>query len=178
MRSVFFLLFTLNACRVDGFFSISEGGLPTSDSSSESSTDADSGKDPVDSSGLDVREADEGSSTDAGLCPDPNDVEHEGHCYYLDGSKGVCDQGYTLSSNAKLALVLAAKPNAWQGKSYRHAVSDNCCVLTKDSVENYGMVSTVNVPGPFDAGEPALGGSGCTMKTNLTTKQLTLCESL
>lgn len=163
-------LLLLTACGPDQFSVVI---LPLDDANiSDAGGDAETKSEAA----TDAREAGD-SSADAGLCSDPNDVEHDGHCYYLDGSKGVCDQGYTLSSNAKLALVLAAKPNAWQGKNYRHTVSDNCCVLTKDSVENYGMVSTVNMPGPFDAGEPILGGSGCTMKTNLTLKQLTLCES-
>jgi hypothetical protein len=72
MRHALFLLLT--ACSGDTFTIVfAEGGLPDGDSSSESSTDADSGKDPVDSGGLDAREVGEDSSTlDAkadGPCP-------------------------------------------------------------------------------------------------------------
>lgn len=171
MRGTIFLLL-LTACGPDTFTGVGDSGKNPEGSSP---LDAQPSETAMGDGGLDAREA--GDDSSAG-CSDPNDVEHAGHCYYLDGSKGACDPGYAISSNAKLALVLAANPNAWQGKNYKHVVSDNCCVLTKDTVENYGMVSTINMPGPFDAGEPVLGGSGCTMKTNLTPKQLTLCESL
>lgn len=170
MRGTIFLLL-LTACGPDIFTSVGDSGKNPEGSSP---LDAQVSETSTGDGGLDAR--DSGGDSSIG-CSDSNDVEHDGHCYYLDGSKGVCDQGYTISSNAKLALVLAANPNAWQGKTYRHTVSDNCCVLTKDSVENYGMVSNINMAGPFDAGEPVLGSSGCTMKTNLWNKQLTLCES-
>lgn len=65
------LLIFLSACSADIFTSF-EGGLPKADSSSESSTDADSGVDPQDAGGLDAREAGEESSADAkpdGPCP-------------------------------------------------------------------------------------------------------------
>jgi hypothetical protein len=63
----------LAACSGETFYSIPEGGLPGDDANAESSTDADSGKEPVDSGGLDAREAGDDSSTvDAkpdGPCP-------------------------------------------------------------------------------------------------------------
>lgn len=120
------------------------------------------------------------SPSDSGvsICKDPNDVEYKNQCFYLDGSKGVCDQGYSLSSNAKLAAILAINPNAWQGKNYRHQISDNACVLTKDNMQNYGMVTHANQPGPFATGEPIWNGSSCTGVYFMQPKQLTLCESL
>src|SRR5262249_10585257 len=63
-------------------------------------------------------------------CASPNDVQYNGKCYYLDGSLGVCDNGYTLSNNAALAAILKANPNAWQGKNYHKTISGNCCVET------------------------------------------------
>jgi hypothetical protein len=112
-------------------------------------------------------------------CVDPNDVQFNGKCYYLDGSNGVCAQGYVLSSNAALAAILQANPNAWQGKNYHKTISSNCCVLTSDNVQNYGMVTHCNSNGPFSAGEPKAGGAGC---TNIsppikTAQQLTLCQN-
>jgi hypothetical protein len=176
-RSALFFL-TLTACSGDYFMGNLEGGPSEGGSGSESSTDADSGSNMGDGGGLDASEASSDSSTDAKqACPDPNDVEHDGHCYYLDGSKGVCDQGYTLSSNAKLAVVLAANANAWQGKSGRHTIMGSTCVLTKDNVMNYGLLSNVT---PFSAGEPVAGGSACWMISppQMGQNQLTLCESL
>jgi hypothetical protein len=97
-------------------------------------------------------------------------------CFYFDGSKGLCDSGYKLSSNAELAKVLAANQNAWQGKNYRHIDADNGCVLTVDALEQYGMLSPI--PGPFSAGEPVFNGSSCNGANLMQPKQTTLCESL
>lgn len=118
------------------------------------------------------------AGSDAKACP-PNDVSFGGKCFYLDGSKGKCDLGYAISSNAKLAQILAANPDAWQGKNYRYTVSDHACVLTSDQVQNYGMVAHANINGPFSSGEPKANGSGCWMVSPPFTqpKQLTLCES-
>jgi hypothetical protein len=118
------------------------------------------------------------STPDSGpACPDPNDVYFQGHCFYLDGSGGLCDGGYVKSSNAKLGALLGAFPDAWQGKNYRHQVSDNACVLTGDNVQNFGMVGHANKPGPFSAGEPIWNGSSCTGVYFTQPKQLTLCET-
>jgi hypothetical protein len=112
-------------------------------------------------------------------CADPNDVQFGGKCYYLNGTNGVCVQGYSKGSNAQLAAILAANPNAWQGKNYRSTVSSNCCVLTSDNVQNYGMGTHCNSNGPFSANEPLAGGAGC---SNISPPiqgagQLTLCAS-
>lgn len=143
-----------------------------------------------DASGSDTGDIPDGSKEDASdsaidstpdakpICTNPNDVEYNQRCFYLDGSNGQCDQGYGLSSNAKLAAILAANPNAWQGKNYRHQISDNACILTKDNVQSYGMVAHANQPGPFGMGEPIWNGSGCTGVYFTNPKQLTLCESL
>src|SRR5439155_1252410 len=72
-------------------------------------------------------------------CADANDVLFNGKCFYLDGSGGACDNGYALSNNVAMGQILMANANAWQGKNYKHTVSSNCCVLTSDNVENYGM---------------------------------------
>ena len=56
----------LAACSGDTFtIVLAEGGLSKPDSDADSSTDSDSGKDPVDSGGLDAREGGDDSSTDA-----------------------------------------------------------------------------------------------------------------
>jgi hypothetical protein len=108
-------------------------------------------------------------------CVDPNEVRFQGKCYYLDGSRGICDQGYALASNADLAAILQSDPNAWAGKSYKHVTSTNCCILTSDFSEDYGMVAHCNVPGPFSNGEPVAGGSKCSGVYWKYLGQLTLC---
>ena len=108
---------------------------------------------------------------------DPGDVTYAGKCFYLDGTAGACSIGYTLSSEAALAGVLGANPNAFQGKNYRSAVSANCCVDTVDVVRNYGMASHCNVGGPFGAGEPRINGNGCANQSGAAKAlQITLCE--
>lgn len=108
-------------------------------------------------------------------CVDVNDIQFQGKCYYLDGSGGACDQGYTRASNATMGSILANNANAFQGKNYRHKVSSNCCVWTSDAVENYGMVTHCNSAGPFAAGEPKAGGTGCTNVAIHDAAQLTFC---
>jgi hypothetical protein len=108
-------------------------------------------------------------------CDTTNSVNFGGHCYYLDGAGGTCDPGYTLGTNAQLQSILGSNPNAWQGLNYKHTVSSNCCVLTGDSVENYGMSANCNTAGPFGAGTPVLSGAGCTNASNNGPGQLTLC---
>lgn len=180
MKCVGFSTCFLFGCGVDGFYSIAPLEQDPPDAGTQETSDV--------ADALSEHEADamvegspdsgtEGSALDAkSLCP-VNDVEFGGRCFYLDGSNGACDPGYVLSTNAALAAALGANPNAWQGKNYRHAVSDNACVRTKDGVENFGMVSHANVPGPFGAGEPVQSGSSCWMVYFTNPKQLTLCES-
>lgn len=158
------------------------GGETDASSADAGDTDSDPNDAGADAGELaDVLDAGDTGKMDAGadakpLCPDPNDVVHGGRCYYLDGSKGACDQGYTLSSNAALAAILNANANAWQGKSYKHVTADNVCLLTKDNVQNYGLLSNA---APFVAGEPVANGSSCWMISPpfMNPKQLTLCES-
>lgn len=140
--------------------------------------DVESGARPIEDGAPSFDSSSSDSASDSGpLCPDKNDVAYGGRCFYLDGSKGVCDSGYELGANADLAAILGKDANAWQGKDYRHAVSDNACVLTKDVVENYGMTWHANLAGPFSAGEPVLNGGSCWMVSNMQPKQLTLCRS-
>jgi hypothetical protein len=111
-------------------------------------------------------------------CADMNELQFQGKCYYLDGSGGACLQGYTLSNNAAMQAILQNNANAWAGKNYKKTVSSNCCVLTSDNVENYGMTSHCNANGPFSNGEPVTGGTGC---QNIsppikTAQQLTFCQ--
>lgn len=110
-------------------------------------------------------------------CADMNELQFQGKCYYLDGSGGVCDQGYALASNANMASIIANNANSFAGKNYKHKVSSNCCMYTSDNVENYGMGAHCNSNGPFSNGEPLAGGAGC---TNIsppikTAQQLTFC---
>ncbi len=102
-------------------------------------------------------------------CDVSTEVELAGHCYYLDGSGGACDAGYQLASQSALSQGMFA------GKTYKHQVSDNCCIFTSDVAENWGMGDHCNVPGPFTANDPQLGAIGCTNVTQLFPAQLTLC---
>ena len=101
----------------------------------------------------------------------PNDVSFQGHCYYLDGSGGNCDAGFTRASEVLLAQIATM----FQGKNYRHVVSQNCCIWTSDVLENYGMMSHCNSNGPFSSGEPAKGAVGCTAQQIHGNAQLTFC---
>jgi hypothetical protein len=111
-------------------------------------------------------------------CDPSTEVSFGGHCYYLDGSGGVCDVGYSLQSNAALTAILAANANAWEGKTYRHTVSRrDCCVGTSDLLAEYGMTANCDAPGPFSAGQPVFDGEGCYgfLVTFSAPDQLTLC---
>jgi len=112
----------------------------------------------------------------ATTCDPATDVQFSGHCYYLDGSGGACDSGYALASQEVLTSIAAE----FAGKTYKHQVSDNCCIYNSDPVENWGMgypIGHCNLPGQFNPGEPLLGGADCTGSTNLSANQLTLCGS-
>jgi hypothetical protein len=100
-----------------------------------------------------------------------NDVALGGHCYYLDGSAGVCDPGYALASQSVFTTIAAS----FAGKNYKHTVSGNCCIFNADAVENYGMSAHCGTNGPFTAGDVTAGAVGCTNQTNFFPLQLTLC---
>ncbi|CAF3772557.1 unnamed protein product [Rotaria sp. Silwood1] len=101
------------------------------------------------------------------------EVPHSNHCYYLDGSGGQCAKGYKRASEAVLKTI-ATK---FKGKTYKSKVSDNCCVWTSNTYENWGMPATsCNVPGTFESG-PVLGGSLCTQAQQHFPAQLTFCGS-
>ncbi|HEX7604211.1 MAG TPA: hypothetical protein VF316_21480, partial [Polyangiaceae bacterium] len=117
-----------------------------------------------------------GDSCVGGVCTGssacgPNDVSFQGHCYYLDGSGGNCDAGFSRASEAVLAQITAL----FLGKNYRHVVSTNCCIWTSDVLENHGMASHCNSNGPFSSGEPIKGGAGCVAEQLHNPAQLTLC---
>lgn len=182
-----FVLLFLSACGTDAFVSIPLEAPPDSGTQETSDVDADTSPDALTPPGDSGKDG--GTSSDASdapndspsLCKDPNDVEHLGRCYYLDGSGGLCDTGYQRSSNAALKAILTSNPNAWEFKNYRHQVSDNACVLTADNFQDYGMLpQAANVPGPFCAGTPVKGGSGCYQISPplWQAKQLTLCEKM
>lgn len=101
-----------------------------------------------------------------------NDVSFNGHCYYLDGSQGACDSGYSLASQQ----VLDSIAPCFEGLDYKHTVSGNCCIYNADADEDWGMQNgQCNQPGPFRPGSPARGAEGCTDQTNFNAGQLTLC---
>ena len=110
-------------------------------------------------------------------CDTTTEVSFGGHCYYLDGSAGICDAGYSLQSNASLGAILAANANAWEGLTYRHTVSKNCCVGTSDATAEFGMTANCDLAGPFSAGQPVLDGMECNgfAFTFSQANQLTLC---
>ncbi|CAF5094852.1 unnamed protein product, partial [Rotaria sp. Silwood1] len=84
-----------------------------------------------------------------------------------------CAKGYKRASEAVLKTI-ATK---FKGKTYKSKVSDNCCVWTSNTYENWGMPATsCNVPGTFESG-PVLGGSLCTQAQQHFPAQLTFCGS-
>jgi hypothetical protein len=102
-------------------------------------------------------------------CAATTEVLVNGHCYYLDGSGGACDPGYALGPESVLSHGL------FSGKTYKHTVSDDCCVRTTSALENYGMGSTCNAPGPFGPNDPEAGAQRCTGANVSYPHQLTLC---
>ena len=114
-------------------------------------------------------------STEEVRCDPATEVEHAGQCYYLDGSGGVCDAGYALAPQS--ALVLLAE--AFAGLTYKHTVSDNCCVAHSERDDeglDWGMAVGCNEPGPLAEG-PTRGGRGCRDAVVRSPEQLTLCRS-
>lgn len=117
-----------------------------------------------------------GQSCTAGACVTcgADEVSYNGHCYYLDGSAGACDAGYARAPEAILSQVASL----FQGKNYKHAISDFCCIWTSDALANWGMTypsGTCNKAGPIQAGEPSLGGANCNAISSHSAKQLTFC---
>lgn len=108
-------------------------------------------------------------------CDTNTDVLYNGKCYYLDGSGGACDIGFSRGSNATMAAILATNVNAYAGKNYKHKVSGNCCMWTSDASEVYGMAGHCNANGPFSNGEPVVNGTGCNGAKNFGPDQLTFC---
>jgi hypothetical protein len=105
-----------------------------------------------------------------GVCG-TNDVVLGGHCYYLDGSKGVCDPGYALASQSVFTTIAAS----FAGLNYKHTIGLNCCIFNADPVENFGLSAHCDINGPFTAGDVTAGAAGCTNQTNFSAAQLTLC---
>lgn len=179
MKAIVLLLLT--ACGPDVFVTIPKETSDDQDGSAESaSPDASDGA--IDDAreagdaGPDVVMADAKPDAPPPMC-DPGDVTYAGKCFYLDGTGGACSSNYAVSSEAALGAVLAANPNAFQGKNYRSNVSANCCVYTSDNIRNFGMVSHCNLTGPFGAGEPKYGGNMCVnISVAVKPDQITLCE--
>ncbi|WP_437807064.1 PKD domain-containing protein [Sorangium sp. So ce1078] len=114
---------------------------------------------------------------DSGVCDPATEVEFGGHCYYLDGSGGACDAGYTLAPQS----VLSSIASGFVGKTYKNQPSINCCIAHSDQsieLQDWGMDSAdCNGPGPFQIG-PMSGGAGCIDVLIEGPGQLTLCMSL
>lgn len=110
-----------------------------------------------------------------GNCDTATEVEFNSTCYYLDGSGGACDAGYTLAPQSILTTIATQ----FAGKDYKHQVSDNCCITHANQAaegQDWGLPDNCNTPGPFTAG-PVLGGVGCNDANNNNPMQLTLCQS-
>jgi hypothetical protein len=108
-------------------------------------------------------------------CEPLTEVALDGRCYYLDGSGGACDPGYSLAPQSVLTTIAAD----FVGKDYKNTVSGNCCIWHRDQdieLQDWGMEADCNSPGPLVEG-PVAGGSGCTDQLNLDASQLTLCMS-
>ena len=121
-----------------------------------------------------------------------NDIAYNGRLYYLDGSHGSCDSGYTLGSQSDLDAIIGANANAWNGLDYKHTITNYCCVWTSDSPTlgvPYGMPDPAHLnavgycdgAGPFAASPTTSSGwpFDCNSSNNVKkqTKQLTLCAS-
>jgi hypothetical protein len=112
--------------------------------------------------------------SDLSCCDLSLEVDSGGVCYYLDGSNGVCDSGYQLAPQSILNTIAGD----FVGKDYKNQVSLNCCVKHSDQAtegQDWGMAAHCNSPGPFTAGDPSLGGAGCTNANSNSIRQLTLC---
>jgi hypothetical protein len=106
-------------------------------------------------------------------CDTDYEVEHLGRCYYLDGSRGVCDPGYELGPQSVLYTI----GPSFEDRDYRYSVSSNCCIYNSEPDEDFGMADHCNMPGPFSATDVQEGAMGCTNMTNLYENQLTLCRT-
>jgi hypothetical protein len=106
------------------------------------------------------------------VCDPATAVAFNGHCYYLDGSGGVCDPGYALASQSVLTNIAPM----FIGKTYRHTVSNFCCIWNSDPNENWGFPfpGQCNSPGPFTQA-PLLGGANCNNIMIFQAGGLTLC---
>jgi hypothetical protein len=108
-------------------------------------------------------------------CDSATEVSYNGSCYYLDGSNG-CLAGYSLAPQSVLSTIAAS----FVGKTYKTAISDNCCIRHLDQAsqgQDWGFATGVcNAAGPF-ASAPTLNGSNCTDSQNSSAQQLTLCKS-
>ncbi|MBT3221906.1 MAG: hypothetical protein HN348_22760 [Proteobacteria bacterium] len=113
-------------------------------------------------------------TVNAVACDPATEVEYNGYCYYLDGSNGVCDSGYSMAPQSVLNTIAGS----FVGKNYKHQVSNNCCIdhLNEPTEgQDWGMPNQCNTNGPFTSGNPAAGGAGCTDAHNHSSNQLTLC---
>jgi len=103
------------------------------------------------------------------------------YLYYLDGTNGVANApGFQLGTNAELAAILAANANAFEGKNYYSTISGNCCIVTTDATEVYGMGypnGNCNSNGPFSANQPLLNGANCNGADNHFFDQLSFFVS-
>jgi hypothetical protein len=108
------------------------------------------------------------------------DVSYNGKVYYFDGSRGVCDPGFSMAPQS----VLYSIAHMFQGKTYRHQTSNNCCIMHRDMASegmDFGFQSSCNANGPFQSGNPKPAGAGCNnifwSGPSLNAKQLTFCGS-
>lgn len=112
-------------------------------------------------------------------CDPVSEVSYEGHCYYLDGSNGLCDSTYELAPQS----ILAAIAGDFAGKDYKHLMSSNCCIRHADEAteaQDWGLnPAACDAKGPFPEG-PRLHGSGCHNLEDhgaADAHELTLCKS-
>ena len=117
-----------------------------------------------------------GSDLACPACDSAVEVEYNGTCYYLDGSRGLCDPGYVLAPQSILYTIA----DMFLGKNYKHAVSTNCCITHADQAaegQDWGMGDHCNTNGPFTANDPIPNGANCTNANQDWVRQLTLCRS-
>lgn len=108
------------------------------------------------------------------MCDPLTEVEYQGDCYYLDGSRAQCDAGYALAPQS----VLSSIASDFVGKYPKNNADGNCCIVhALQSLEgqDWGAGSgDCGSAGPYQTG-PVLGAVGCTDQQNDYANQLTFC---
>lgn len=115
--------------------------------------------------------------------PPNTDVSFGGNCYYLDGTNGVCQPGYTMAPQSVLTNI----STGFAGLTFKTQTFNNCCVkhsqqgvppcgAAPNECQDWGMTGLDCTPStvPWGTG-PIPGGTSCANANQNDTRQLTLC---